>query len=44
MKLKVAVILVLIVAIFPTLVSGVARDTVHAALQAVANLVGGPHG
>ncbi|MGH9062767.1 MAG: hypothetical protein ACRDZQ_13880 [Acidimicrobiales bacterium] len=44
MKLKVAVIILLLLAIFPALVTGVAQEAVHAALQALSHLVGAPHG
>ncbi len=44
MRFKVAVALLIIVAVFPALVTGVAQQTVHAVLVALANLVGGSHG
>lgn len=44
MKLKVAVIVVLAVALFPTLATGLAEQLVRGLLQAVSALVGGPHG
>lgn len=44
MRLKVGVVLLILVAVFPALVTGVAQQTVHAVLVALANLVGGPHG
>ncbi len=44
MRFKVGVALLIIVAIFPALVTGVAQQTVHAVLVALANLVGTPHG
>lgn len=45
MKLKVAIVIVLVLAIFPAFATGVAQQTVHLALQALSSLVtGGPHG
>lgn len=44
MRFKVAVALLLIVAVFPALATGVAQQTVHAVLTALAGLVGGSHG
>ena len=39
MRFKTAVIIVLIVALFPALATGVAQETVRAALQAISNLL-----
>jgi hypothetical protein len=44
MRLKVAVIILLVVAVFPGFATGVAQDTVHLAIQAINSLVGNPHG
>ncbi|HEV8626729.1 MAG TPA: hypothetical protein VG034_19960 [Acidimicrobiia bacterium] len=44
MRLRTAVLLVVIVAVFPTLAVGVAQQTVHAAVQTVSSLVGSPRG
>lgn len=44
MRLKTAVLVLLVIAMFPVFVVGVAQQTVHAALQALSNLVGTPHG
>jgi hypothetical protein len=44
MRLKVGLALLLVLATFPALTVGVAQQTVHAALQAVSDLVGSPHG
>ncbi|MHB1533411.1 MAG: hypothetical protein ACYC1D_02165 [Acidimicrobiales bacterium] len=44
MRLKVGVALLVVVAVFPALVTGVAQQTLHAVLVALANLVGGSHG
>lgn len=44
MKLKVAIILILVIAVFPTLTTGVAEQAVRGALQAVTSLVGASHG
>jgi len=44
MKLKVAVVILLVLAIFPALAGGLAQQTVHAVLQALGSLVGGSHG
>jgi hypothetical protein len=41
MRVKVAVIVILVLAVFPTLATGVAQETVHAALQALNSIVGG---
>ncbi len=43
MRFKVAVILLLVVAVFPALATGVAQATVHAVLVALSGLVGGSH-
>jgi hypothetical protein len=43
-RFKTAAILVLIVALFPAMATGVAQETVRAALQAISNLVGGSGG
>jgi hypothetical protein len=43
MRFKVAVVGLLLIALFPALVTGVAQETVRAILQAIMNLVGG-HG
>lgn len=45
MKLKVAALIVLLLAVFPAFATGVAQETVHLALQALTSMVaGGPHG
>ena len=44
MRLKVAVIILLVVAVFPAFATGVAQETVHLAIQALGSLVGSPHG
>lgn len=44
MKLKVAIIVILAVALFPTLATGLAEQLVRSLLQAITALVGGPHG
>ncbi len=44
MRFKSAVIVILVVALFPALATGVAQDTVRAVLQAIGNLVGGSGG
>jgi hypothetical protein len=44
MKLKVIAVLVLLVAIFPAVATGLAQEIVHAVLQAVGHLVGGSGG
>ncbi len=44
MKLKIAVIVILVVAVFPTLATGLAEQAVHGLLQALTALVGSPHG
>ena len=44
MRFKVAVILVLVIAVFPALATGVAQETVHAVLVALSGLDGGSHG
>jgi hypothetical protein len=44
MKLKVAIIVILVLAVFPTLVTGLAEQAVHGLLQALTALIGSPHG
>lgn len=44
MRFKVGVALVVVAAVFPALMTGLAQQTVHAVLVALANLVGAPHG
>lgn len=44
MKFKVAVVIILLLAIFPALMSGVAQEFVHAVLQGLSNLVGASNG
>lgn len=44
MRLKTAALVLLVIAMFPIFVVDVAQQTVHAALQALSNLVGSPHG
>ncbi len=44
MKLMVAIIVILVVAIFPALTTGVAEQAVRGVLQALTSLVGAPHG
>lgn len=44
MRFKVAVVIVLLLAIFPALMSGVAQEVVHAVLQGLSSLVGASHG
>lgn len=44
MKLKVAVVIVVVLAIFPAFMTGVAQEMLRLALQALSSLVaGGPH-
>ncbi len=44
MRFKTGVIIILVVALFPALATGVAEQIVRAALQAIGNLVGGSSG
>jgi hypothetical protein len=44
MRFKHAALIVLVVALFPALATGVAQEAVRAVLQAVGNLVGGSGG
>jgi hypothetical protein len=44
MKFKVAVVIVLLLAIFPSIATGVAQEFVHAVLQALGSLVGASSG
>ncbi len=44
MRFKVAVALLVLAAVFPALITGVAQETLHAVLQFLLNLVGSPHG
>jgi hypothetical protein len=44
MRFKVAIVLLIVLAVFPMLVTGVAQQTVHTLLMALANLVGGSRG
>ena len=44
MRFKAAVIIILVVALFPALATGVAQEAVRAVIQAVSHLVGGSGG
>ncbi len=44
MRWKAVIITIVLLAVFPALMTGLAQHVVHAALQAVSSLVGSPHG
>lgn len=44
MRWKAVIITIALLAVFPALMTGLAQQVMHAALEAVSSLIGSPHG